>query len=360
MIVNGVDKLYEKFIDQDDSRWAFGNSVLYRMCQENPYHDREDVVIGKIWLIGRSYAAAIERRKNSDDFIGDEFYFKAVAPKMLEIGNELDRRLEIISESNGTINDVQENILSTHKFLMDAFLDITGLEKRSLASKYLHFHCPEKFFIYDSRAKNAIGKYVKRADINVLSRLDDSTYDKEYAVFVCKMLELQQYIDEELGLYESPRKLDSFLLSNLTANKNAGGGASKFDEILHLEDQFNKDNYGKWIIDNQHKGTIDDPIHFPYVDYSDTVRKFIKAVYHFEERNKDYELTRYNEILEEHGYVDVDFETVDVTGMDDKCLMALFMMLVRADRFCEGIILRAFETGVVFRWLERLRELNKL
>ena len=92
MIIERVEKPYKKFIDQDDSRWAFGNSILYRMCQENPYHDREDVVIGKIWLIGRSYAAAIERRKNSDDFIGDEFYYKAVAPKMLEIGNELDRQ----------------------------------------------------------------------------------------------------------------------------------------------------------------------------------------------------------------------------------------------------------------------------
>lgn len=140
MIVEGVDKLYEKFINQDDSRWAFGNGVLYRMCQENPYHNQEDAVIGKIWLIGRSYAAAIERRKNSDDFIGDEFYYKAVAPKMLEIGNELDRRLEIIRESNGMINDVLEDILSMHKFLMDAFFDITGLEKRSLASKYLDFY----------------------------------------------------------------------------------------------------------------------------------------------------------------------------------------------------------------------------
>ena len=72
---------------------------------------------------------------------------------------------------------------------------------------------------------------MKRADINVLSKLDDSAYDKEYAVFVCKMLELQQYIDEELGLYESPRKLDSFLLSNLTVDKNADSNMSKFDDM---------------------------------------------------------------------------------------------------------------------------------
>ena len=163
MVVKETLQLQKSYLQVANSRWEDGNSVLYRMCEEEPEHKKVDVIVGKIWLIGRSYAAAIERRKKvvDDD---DDFYYDVVAPKLLEIGPELDDRIADLKESkNLIINDFKE-ILKTHKFLMDTFYDLTGLEKRSLASKYLHFHCPEKFFIYDSWAKAGIGKLVKRPD----------------------------------------------------------------------------------------------------------------------------------------------------------------------------------------------------
>jgi len=45
-----------------ETAWDFGNQVLYDMCRANPQHKEDRIIIGKIWLIGRSYAAAIERR----------------------------------------------------------------------------------------------------------------------------------------------------------------------------------------------------------------------------------------------------------------------------------------------------------
>jgi hypothetical protein len=45
---------------------------------------------------------------------------------------------------------------------MDLFAAITQREKRSLASKYLHFHVPHVFYLYDSRARRAITKVVPR------------------------------------------------------------------------------------------------------------------------------------------------------------------------------------------------------
>ena len=213
MVAAGTDKLYEEYLKQESSHWEFGNSILYQMCKDNPKHDQADVVVGKIWLIGRSYAAAIERRKNADDYLGDDFYYEAVAPMMLEIGKELDERLSYLNNTDGLIVDCVPEILSAHKFLMDAFTELTGLEKRSLASKYLHFHCPAKFFIYDSRARMAIGKLVKRPDKSILA--DVVNYDPEYGDFVCRMIELQKYLDEQLGVYELPRKLDSFLLTEV-------------------------------------------------------------------------------------------------------------------------------------------------
>lgn len=208
MGIEGAEKLYCAYLEKKDNRWEYGNSILYRMCDEAPHHDRSDIIVGKLWLIGRSYTAAIERRKNADK--EDDFYYDIVAPKMLEIGKELDNRLAQLKLCDGRIAENITDVLETHKYLMDAFFEITRLEKRSLASKYLHFHCPDMFFIYDSRARTRINQYIKKPDKSVISNLD--YYDKEYSDFVCRMLALQTYLYEKTGIYPQPRLLDSFLL----------------------------------------------------------------------------------------------------------------------------------------------------
>ncbi len=48
---------------------------------------------------------------------------------MLEIGDELDKRIESLKNTTGIIIDCVPEILSTHKFLMDTFTELTGLEK---------------------------------------------------------------------------------------------------------------------------------------------------------------------------------------------------------------------------------------
>ncbi|MBM3273346.1 hypothetical protein FJY94_08960, partial [Candidatus Kaiserbacteria bacterium] len=47
------------------SIWDVGNAVLYSLCQQHAKHDEPSAVVAKLWLIGRAYAAAIERRKNA-------------------------------------------------------------------------------------------------------------------------------------------------------------------------------------------------------------------------------------------------------------------------------------------------------
>ncbi len=212
MIIPNTLDYYKTYITSKATHVVFSDTILYRMCEEFPYHDDQDVAVGKLVLIGRTYAAAIERRRNAD-VEGDAFYETVVGPKMLEIGPELDRRLKMLrQESEITLDNIIE-MLSVHKFLMDAFREITGMEKRSLASKYLHFHCPELFFIYDSRAREAIHKLVKRADKSILENAEE--YDTEYGDFVCRMWELRKYLHETLGVQENPRKLDGFLLTGV-------------------------------------------------------------------------------------------------------------------------------------------------
>ena len=208
MVIEQTAERYKAYLGNKDSRWEYGNSILYDMCKKDPCHNQKDIIVGKIWLIGRSYAAAIERRKNAAN-ANDDFYYDTVAPKMLEIGGCLDFRLsELRNASTPILNNVKD-ILETHKLLMDTFYELTGLEKRSLASKYLHFHCPHMFFIYDSRARIGINKYVKRPDKRVLSNIE---CDLEYGDFVCRMLELQSYLNDKLGIYQDPRQIDGFLL----------------------------------------------------------------------------------------------------------------------------------------------------
>ena len=68
MVKEGTDRKYRDYLDRNNTRWCFGNGILYKMCEEFPKHDDSDVITGKLLLIGRSYAAAIERRKNASDY----------------------------------------------------------------------------------------------------------------------------------------------------------------------------------------------------------------------------------------------------------------------------------------------------
>ena len=217
-----VLNLYKQFVATKNNNWEFGNSILYKMCDENPEHNDLDVVVGKIWLIGRSYAAAIERRKGGKK-TGD-FYFDVVAPKMKKIGNELDKKIKELSQPSANHVD---DLLCTHKFLTDVFSDISQLQKRSLASKYLHFHCPSKVFIYDSRARDAIHKFVKRPDKSILKKLQSDKYDKDYGDFACRILELKNFLETKLKKSLTPRDIDNFLLSDAVKKYNKNGAKQR-------------------------------------------------------------------------------------------------------------------------------------
>ena len=65
--------------------WRLGNDVLYGLCKEHRRHDNPNAIIAKFWLVGRAYAAAVERRKRSRDHagafvVGDDFYTRSLVP----------------------------------------------------------------------------------------------------------------------------------------------------------------------------------------------------------------------------------------------------------------------------------------
>lgn len=188
------------------SDWDFGNRILYDMCAKYPYHNRVDQIVAKVWLIGRSYAVAIERRKNVIK-TNDDFYTKIVGPAILEAG--IDQWIaELNNYRTPTLNNI-EYILETHGKLTALLMKITGMEKRSLSSKYLHFHKPNLFYIYDSRAMEAIRKRVSPSKNKIHP---NKNIDIEYAKYCLRCIELRDEIKARYKIHMTPREIDKILL----------------------------------------------------------------------------------------------------------------------------------------------------
>lgn len=121
------------------------------------------------------------------------------------------------------------------------------------------------------------------------------------------------------------------------------------------------DGIGKWIIDKENDGTLEHPIQMPFVDYTELVHSFIDDVYIFEESNKNMELTHYEDVLRKN---DIEWSTesmkkADVSNLNAQCVLALIMGVVRAERFCDGVLLDFFKSGSIVKWLERLSSIEK-
>ncbi|EIA1304887.1 hypothetical protein [Vibrio jasicida] len=190
----------------DSSYWDYGNKVLYDLCQSAFEHKEPAKVIAKVWLIGRSYAAAIERRKDKTEYANEDFYINVVAPKI--VASDIDEWLCELKQFTRIDGDSINKVLEVHEKVTQLFKDISGLDKRSLASKYLHFHLPHLFYIYDARAVKAISYFSHITGRATASK----TGDKEYNKLVQKCSSLQRYALSQWQLDLSPRQIDNVLL----------------------------------------------------------------------------------------------------------------------------------------------------
>jgi len=196
-----VDKARSKNV------WTLGNKILYDLCAKNPGHTEVDVIVAKIWLIGRSYASAIERVKIKRPGVSD-FYLEVAAPEIKK--SKIDSWLQSLN-GRKLGQPAAPDILSVHRELTDLFQEMTDLNKRSLASKYLHFHFPHLFFIYDSRVVKAFRRLSPMIG-RVKSATPDDDCDNEYRKVFEKCLILRNQIRKMHGITLSPRQLDSLLL----------------------------------------------------------------------------------------------------------------------------------------------------
>jgi hypothetical protein len=192
------------------STWQLSNDVLYDFCAKYPKHKRADVVAGKILLVGRVYAAAIERGVLNEE--QTDFYLDEVAPKVIQSG--IDTWIARVSKVDRRHKNWFDTVVEVHGETTSLFSSITGKDNRSLASKYLHFHVPSSFYIYDSRAVEAFRESNIRGidqDVPRASRTINLG-DNEYRKFVEKCEFLRRYCKTTFDKDLSPRQLDNLLL----------------------------------------------------------------------------------------------------------------------------------------------------
>jgi hypothetical protein len=191
--------------------WDLSDKVLYDMCKNHPFHDNPKEIIMKTLIIGRVYSVQLERRKNKDHLIGDRFYEDMVIPTFMK--SRLDEKLINLRTENlkpSVFNDV----FSVHKSLMDSLHKITEMDKRSFCSKYLHFHLPKLFFLYDSRLCQSVsilsGKITKEQKETFINTRKN--YDITYVEFFLKCYNLKEELQNYLNRPLKIRDFDNIMI----------------------------------------------------------------------------------------------------------------------------------------------------
>ena len=133
-----------------------------------------------------------------------------------------------------------------------------------------------------------------------------------------------------------------------------------FENLTKYLTEFSQGEFGSWVVDNENDGTPEHPIQMPHVNYSSTVNNFTHDVYAFVDDHQEMSLNRYQDILEANGikWGEVPIDSVKVEDLNAQCVLALILGAVRAERFCDGALLRSFENGMIERCLLRLKELE--
>ena len=133
-----------------------------------------------------------------------------------------------------------------------------------------------------------------------------------------------------------------------------------YEKLTKYLDEFTGTEFGTWIFDNKNDGTPEHPAQMPFLSYSSVIMHFIEDVHSFVYEYEEIGLYNYQKVLEENG-IEWGMESMaktEVDNLDAKCVIALIFSIIRAERFCEGILLTFLKNGSIIRWLERLKTLD--
>lgn len=187
---------------------SFSNQILYEMCSAHPNHDDSETIQGKLMLIGRTYSASLER-KTPEEYRNKLYPLVGDAIVKSDIGTQIDKlkNKEIEAVDSNDIETIGQ-ILNLHSYFINTLTKYTRINKRSLASKYLHFHLPNMIYIYDSRARTAL----HHIHPDKVPHPFNSGVDYSYANFFVKILTVRDAINQTYHKPLDPRQMDNLLL----------------------------------------------------------------------------------------------------------------------------------------------------
>lgn len=113
-----------------------------------------------------------------------------------------------------------------------------------------------------------------------------------------------------------------------------------FDLIPSIE---NTEEFGKWSGGEKDKDGV---FSMPYMDLNKTVDEFLKLVYNIP-IIISYDWSSWDEGRRIAGDAYFDFDTIDIP---EKC--KIITAIVRNDRYCEGALVSAFESGLILKILK--------
>lgn len=135
----------------------------------------------------------------------------------------------------------------------------------------------------------------------------------------------------------------------------------KYSALTKYINLLKNDNVGEWIVDKEHDGSSERPIHVPFVSYSIAVNNLADDIYKFAKESYEIVPSKYAEILQANG-IEWGYDSMmkaDASVLDAQCILALLIASLRAERFCDGALLGFIKSGAVTRWLKRLQELDE-
>lgn len=135
----------------------------------------------------------------------------------------------------------------------------------------------------------------------------------------------------------------------------------KYSVLTKYIDLLENNQIGKWIAGNEHGDTSEKPIQMPFVAYSEVVHKLESDIYSFLHNCNKMVPSDYGTILNANEIVwEADsMKEANVDILDSECVLALLIAALRAERFCDGVLLDFIKSGAVLRWLKRLQELDE-
>jgi hypothetical protein len=202
---------------QEPTVWEVGNQTLYDLCAKYPTHTDPSQIVAKTWLIGRTYSVALERRKGATE--SNEVYYREKIPHVFK-DSKLDQWLSALPVDKGLTSSLiqLDEIVQVHTKLvahlkanLGSIESNGGLNRTSFCSKYLHFHRPLLFPIYDARAVQGLSILLKRHSQLQYLRIT-TPYTAKYARFCETITAVLKVLNQGISKPLTLRQIDNLLL----------------------------------------------------------------------------------------------------------------------------------------------------